>query len=113
MPQTKKKQSRTRSRRKLKTSRGVYRRRLQKSSSRKRPWITRKGKLGGTGYLSKPSTERHELLDKCVGKYGYRSCLGSIMVLNRNRKIKELHGSVIGADRQYLVRKYGGRGSFG
>jgi hypothetical protein len=71
------------------------------------PWITRKGKLGGPGYLSKSSTERHRLLSKCVVKYGYRSCLGSVTVLSRNRTIKAKYESKLKQDREWLKSKYG------
>jgi len=71
--------------------------------------ITRSGKLGGPGYLKKPAAERHKLLDKCVVKDGYHSCLGSILVLNENREIKALHGPKIIADAAYLKRKYGAK----
>lgn len=71
------------------------------------PWITRKGKLGGPGYLSKSSTERHRLLSKCVSEYGYRSCLGSVMVLSRNRSVQAVHGSKLTQDREWLKNKYG------
>lgn len=78
-------------------------------------WIShkREGKLGGKGYLGKPMTQRRVYLDKCVRKYGYRSCLGSIMVLERNSSLKKAYGSKLKADRNYLKNKYGGEGSFG
>jgi|SRR5579871_5975743 hypothetical protein len=65
-------------------------------------WITRKGKLGGPGYVHKPSTIRHGLLNTCVNKNGYRSCLGSIMALERNRTIESKYGTKLAADRHYL-----------
>ena len=80
--------------------------------SLEKPWIRHEGKLGGPGYLSRPMAERHKLLDRCVAKWGYRSCLGSIMVLNRNSALKARYGPVITSDRLYLVNRYGGRGSF-
>lgn len=76
-------------------------------------WIIREGKLGGPGYLSKSQAQRRKILDKCVKQYGYRSCLGSVMVLNRNRTIAARHGAKIDADKEYLKKKYGGPGSFG
>jgi hypothetical protein len=88
-----------------------------RSKSRKSPssrkWITRKGKLGGKGFLSKSSSEQHKLLTKCVKKYGYRSCLGSVMVLSRNRDIQAVHGAKINKLKKWLKEKYGGQGSFG
>ncbi len=78
------------------------------------PWITHEGKLGGPGYTSKSAKERHKILDKCVkGKWGYRSCLGSIMVLLRNTEISAKVRKVLEADKKYLMDKYGGPGSFG
>ena len=87
-------------------------RRKTSRKSKSRKWITRKGKLGGKGFLTKPAREQHKLLDGCVKKYGYRSCLGSVMVLNRNREIKSLHGKKIDSLKNYLRKKYGGPGSF-
>jgi len=69
-------------------------------------WITHKGKLGGPGYLSKSSSTRHKLLSKCVSEYGYRSCLGSVMVLTRNRSVNKKHGHVLNADIEWLKKKY-------
>ena len=81
--------------------------------AKEKPWITREGKLGGEGYLKKSAAERRKLLDKCVRNYGYRSCLGSVMVLNRNTAIRAKYGNKITVDREYLKKKYGGPGSFG
>jgi hypothetical protein len=78
--------------------------------SRKRgysPWITRSGKLGGKGFLSKSSTVQHKLLDSCVKKYGYKSCLGSIMVLMKSRNIDINYGAKLTSLKNYLKRKYG------
>ena len=69
-------------------------------------WITRPGKLGGKGFLKKPSDTQHKLLDRCVKKYGYLSCLRSVMVLNRNRKVKQKHGSKINKLKSWLMKKY-------
>jgi len=76
-------------------------------------WITRPGKLGGSGYMKKSTVERHALLDDCVDKWGYRSCLGSIEVLKRNRQVYGDHKALLDADSDYLQRTYGGIGSFG
>lgn len=76
-------------------------------------WIQRKGKLGGAGYTEKSAASRHKILDACVKKYGYRSCLGSIMVLERDSEISSKAKAALKADRAYLERKYGGPGSFG
>jgi hypothetical protein len=74
-------------------------------------WITKIGKLGGSGFLTKTSTEQHKLLNNCVKKYGYRSCLGSLMVLNKNKIIKEKHGKKINSLVKYLKNKYSKRKS--
>ncbi len=93
------KRRRSRSRRRKSPSK----RRRSKSSQ----WITRPGKLGGPGFLSKPSSEQHRLLNKCVREYGYRSCLGSIMVLQRSRAINSAHGAKLNSLKNYLKRNYG------
>lgn len=80
---------------------------------KKQGWIAKEGKLGGGGYLHKSQSERHAILNKCVKQYGYRSCLGSIMVLERSTKLREMYGQKLSKDRQYLVNKYGGKGAFG
>jgi hypothetical protein len=72
-----------------------------------RSWITRKGKLGGPGYLHKPPSTRHELLSKCVHKHGYRSCLGSVMVLERPRATSFGNRAKLAADRHFLTHKFG------
>jgi hypothetical protein len=69
-------------------------------------WITRPGKLGGRGFLSKSSTEQHRLLDKCVKEYGYKSCLGSVLVLNRSQSIRRSYGTKIDKLKNYLQTKY-------
>lgn len=75
------------------------------------PWITREGKLGGRGFLSRPFSEQKAILDRCVPEWGYRSCLGSIMVLERNRAVQAAHGKVLKRLRDYLVETYGGAGA--
>jgi len=75
-------------------------------------WITRPGKLGGEGFLTKASSTQKRLLTKCVKEHGYRSCLGSLMVLNRNRTIQRRHGRVIDGLKDWLKATYGGIGSY-
>lgn len=75
--------------------------------SKSKPWITREGKLGGAGYLKKSAAERHKILDRCYDEYGYRSCLSSIVVLNRNSVIANKYGSKIDADKNWFMNKYG------
>lgn len=76
--------------------------------------ITHEGKLGGPGYLKKSDRTRHGLLNKCVKKHGYRSCLGSINALGvlGKREFSKSELRKIVKDREYLVEKYGGEGSF-
>lgn len=99
----------------VKTMRGPY-------SSRRGygAWITRRGKLGA-GFLTKMNkAQREKALDKCVQKYGYRSCLGSIMALERARTGPRGSGEGVGVKyaaklrdaRDYLRKKYGGPGSY-
>lgn len=87
------------------------RRKLRPNKSK--DWITREGKLGGPGYSDKPVRTRHALLNKAVKGYGYRSTLGSLMVLLRNSHMGAKDRKVITADKNWLKAKYGGEGSFG
>lgn len=100
----------------VKTMRGPYPERRGYA-----PWITRKGKLGKGFLTTMTAAERKKALDKCVRDYGYQSCLGSIMVLERARRgprgrgegVGEKYASELRTSREYLRRKYGGKGSFG
>jgi hypothetical protein len=87
--------------------------RSRRNKTRKPDWIKREGKLGGPGFLDKSELAQKRLLTKSVKKHGYRSTLGSIMVLERNRTIKRRHGKELENLRKWLVGKYGGPGSFG
>jgi hypothetical protein len=78
-----------------------------------RPWVTRPGKLGGKGFLTKPKREQQRLLDACVEEYGYRSCLGSITALERSTSIQSKYGKTLTRLRDYLRETYGGAGAFG
>lgn len=71
------------------------------------PWITREGKLGGAGFLSRPFIEQRAVLDNCVAEYGYRSCLGSILALERNGVIQRRYSAILTRLRRYLVETYG------
>ena len=71
-----------------------------------KPWITKSGKLGGPGFLERPRHEQLAILDACVPKYGYKSCLGSILVLNRSKKIKKSHGRELDLIKQKFMHKY-------
>ena len=77
-----------------------------------KPWIRRQGKLGGPGYASRPARERQALLRAAVAKFGYRSTLGSILALERARRISsDVRGALV-LDRRWLVQNYGGEGAF-
>lgn len=99
----------------VKTMRGPY-------SAKKgyKPWIQRRGKLGEGFLTNMTKKEREKSLDRCVRAYGYRSCLGSIMVLERAKKGPRGKGKGVGVKyasklksaRSYLKEKYGGPGSF-
>jgi hypothetical protein len=78
-----------------------------------KPLISREGKLGGPGYTSKPAKKRHKILEACVDEYGYRSCLGSVMVLLKNSEISAKVRKTLTSDKEWLMKKYGGPGSFG
>jgi hypothetical protein len=74
--------------------------------------ITRPGKLGGPGFLSKPLKTQKQILDRCERQYGYRSCLGSVMILQRIPATAARFGPRLAQLKSYLVKKYGGPGSF-
>lgn len=75
--------------------------------------IKRPGKLGGKGFLTKPLATQKNILDRCERQYGYRSCLGSIMFLQRVPDTKARFGRRLGQLQGYLKRSFGGPGSFG
>jgi len=75
--------------------------------------ITRPGKLGGAGFLSKSKVAQEQILRGCVAEYGYRSCLGSVMILERIPDIQNRWGTRLAGLRHFLVRNFGGPGSFG
>ena len=78
-----------------------------------KPWITHEGKLGGPGFLSKKIAPQKRILSGAVRQWGYRSTLGSIMVLARVHDIESRHGKRLRSLRRWLVDTYGGPGSFG
>lgn len=77
-----------------------------------KPLIQREGTLGGAGYTQKSTATRHKLLSTCVKKWGYRSCLSKLQVLMISTAIKPATRKVLAADKQWLMKKYGGEGSF-
>jgi len=69
----------------------------------------REGKLGGPGYLKKSAKERHKILNKCVKKYGYISCLRSLqylLVLGKNEWSKAQLNKVR-ADMKWIEKTHG------
>ena len=85
------------------------------------PWIKRSGVLGKGFLTTMTKAQRHSSLDACVREYGYRSCLGRIMVLERAKSGPRGQGVGVGRkyatelkeSRDYLRKTYGGKGSFG
>lgn len=72
------------------------------------PWIKHPGTLG-TGFLtSMTDAQRFKAIDRAVKKYGYRSALGKIMVLQRSRALKAKYGAKLRRAHAYIVNKYGG-----
>lgn len=76
--------------------------------------ITHEGKLGGPGYLKKSEATRHKLLRKAVDGWGYRSTLGSLNALAvlGKREFSKAELRKVEKDREWLVKKFGGPGSF-
>lgn len=74
---------------------------LERNSGGDARWIQHAirhpGKLGGAGFLDRPLREQQQILDACVDEYGARSCMGSIMLLERiqpagrRERLAELH----------------------
>lgn len=66
-------------------------------------------------FMSRSLAEQKQILDACMHEYGYRSCLGSTMLLAQFPAIKRDPKMSRRAEalREYLVSKYGGPGSFG
>lgn len=73
------------------------------------------GSLGGPGYLKKSAKTRHGLLSKAVKKSGYQSVLGKLnaLAVYGKREFTAAQKKKIEQDRDWLVEKYGGPGSFG
>ena len=95
-------------------SKGRRARGAEKGPFRKEaPWIEDTGSLGGPGYTKKPVKTRHQILNRCVKNEDYRSCLGKITVLLRNTDLKAATRKTLEADKRWLMKKYGGPGSFG
>lgn len=87
-----------------------------KRTSSKSPykvWLSHKGKLEGPGYLSRHQDDRRGILKACVYRHGYRSCMGSLTALKRNRKTAKKYKSNLASNSSYVRRNFGGTGSYG
>ncbi len=69
------------------TERGYAALTQRNGPKRSRRWIAdaikHPGKLGGRGFLALPEAEQRRVLERCSHEYGSRSCLGSVMLLER------------------------------
>jgi hypothetical protein len=91
-------------------SRGIKSRGPFSASKGYRPWITKKGALGGPGFMSKPRKVQYELLDRCVSNDGYKTCLGRVMVLNKSKSRKtRKYSTTIKVLTSYLKKHYSPR----
>lgn len=76
-------------------------------------WLTYKGKLGGPGYLTRSKDDREKLLKSCVYRHGYRSCLGSLTAMKRNKNTQQKFNPELESNSVYLKKDFGGVGSYG
>ncbi len=68
--------------------------------------IKRPGSLGGKGFMSKPYAQQQKLVAAKANRYGYRSALGSVMLLhNINSGAKRAQMAKL---KNWLVREYSG-----
>ena len=73
-----------------------------KRHTAKGPWIQREGKLGGPGYTERSDRERHHILNCALDEYGYRSTLGSLLVLLRGKSVHKKVKDVVKKDIEWL-----------
>lgn len=85
----------------------------KKQKSKSQNWLSHKGKLEGRGYLNKKQDRRRQILKSCVHRHGYRSCLGSLTALKRNRKTRNKYKAQLESNSTHLSKSYGGIGSYG
>lgn len=66
-------------------------------------------------FMKRSFAEQKKVMDACVDEYGYRSCLGSAMLLRNLPSISRdpKMSARATALKDYLVRRHGGPGSFG
>ena len=73
-----------------------------KRRTAKGPWIQREGKLGGPGYTERSDRERHHILNCSLDSFGYRSTLGSLLVLLRGKSVHKKVKDVVKKDIEWL-----------
>ena len=78
-----------------------------KRRTAKGPWIQREGKLGGPGYAERSDRERHHILKCAVDQFGYRSTLGSLLVLLRGKNVRGKVKKIVEQDIEHLKSEYG------
>jgi hypothetical protein len=78
-----------------------------------RPWITTEGSLGSGFLTTMSSSDRKRAIDRAVKVHGYRIVLGKISALQRSSTLRTKYGKALDEAHEYLVRRYGGPGSFG
>jgi len=59
------------------------------------------------------SADRKRAIDTAVKAHGYRTVLGKISALQRSTTLQAKYGAALDEAHAYLVKKYGGPGSFG
>lgn len=77
------------------------------------PFIRHEGTLGKGFLKTMTNKQREAAIDRCVKKYDYRTCLGKILVFNLSGPLRRKYGKQITQAKDYIVKKYGGPGSFG
>lgn len=77
------------------------------------PLIKHEGTLGKGFLKTMTKKQREAAIDRCVKKYDYRTCLGKILVFNLSGPLRRRYGKQITQAKDYIVKKYGGPGSFG
>lgn len=100
-----------------KTTKKVAKRTSKKAAKKRSKKVSikssRPGALGGRGFLSLSNGDREAELIRCTERYGYRSCLASVMLLQKQPKIRAGYGEELEHSKRYLMSRYGGAGSFG
>lgn len=58
-------------------------------------------------YLGRPQAARRKILNRCIKDHGFRRCLESLLVLERDAAITKRFGSQLASDHRYLVKEHG------